>query len=182
MIVGDSPQAMTVNLSVADAEKYLANRRAAGFNSAWVNLLCIICNSLAGGRADGTTYDGVRPFTTPGDLSTPNEAYFARVDRMVGLAAKYGIVLFLDPIETAGWLNILKGNSVDKADGYGRYLGQAVQEVPEHRLVQWERLPDLAESFRRGSRTSRRARHKGEPIPNHLADRRAQLPRQQLAR
>ena len=124
MIVGDSPQALTVNLSVADAEKFLANRRAAGFNSAWVNLLCIICTSLAGGRVDGTTYDGIPPFTTAGDLSKPNEAYFARVDRMIGLAAKNGIVVFLNPIETAGWLNILRGNSVDKAYGYGRYLGK----------------------------------------------------------
>ncbi len=130
MIVGDSPQALTVNLSVADAEKFLANRRAAGFNAVWVNLLCIICNSIAGGRADGTTYDGIPPFTTPGDLSTPNEAYFARVDRMVGLAAKYGIVFFLNPIETAGWLSILRGNSVEKAYGYGRYLGKRYRKFP----------------------------------------------------
>jgi len=130
MVVGDSPQALTVNLSVADAEKFLANRKAAGFNSMWVNLLCIVCTSYAGGRADGTTYDGIPPFTTPEDLSTPNEAYFARVDRMVSVAEKYGIVLFLDPIETAGWLEIMKRNGVDKAYGYGQYLGQRYKKFP----------------------------------------------------
>src|SRR5262249_54481518 len=124
MIVGDSPQALTVNLSVADAEKFLANRRAAGFNSMWVNLLCIVCTSLAGGRQDGTPYDGIAPFKTPGDLSTPNEAYFARAERMISLAETQGIVLFLDPIETAGWLPILKSNGVEKAYAYGRYLGE----------------------------------------------------------
>ena len=64
-------------------------------------------HSLAGGRADGTTYDGIAPFTTPGDLSTPNEAYFARADAWSRLAAKYGIDVFLDPIETAGWMHDL---------------------------------------------------------------------------
>ena len=83
LIVGDSPQGLTVNLSVADAERFLANRRAAGFNAMWVNLLCIVCSSYAGGRADGSTYDGIPPFKSKGDLSTPNDAYFARVDRMV---------------------------------------------------------------------------------------------------
>ena len=130
MFVGDSPQALTVNLSVADAERFLANRRAAGFNAMWVNLLCIICTTLAGGRSDGTTYDGILPFTTPGDMSTPNEAYFARADRMIKLAQKYGIVLFLDPIETAGWLQVLRSNSVETAYGYGRYLGKRYGEFP----------------------------------------------------
>ena len=164
MIVGDSPQALTVNLSVADAEKYLANRSAAGFNSAWVNLLCIICTSLAGGRDDGTTYDGIPPFTTPGDLSTPKEAYFARVDRMVGLAAKYGIMLFLDPIETAGWLSILKGNSVDKAYGYGRYLGKRYRKFPNIVWFSGNDFQTWRESFRCGSRGSRRAWDQNEPI------------------
>jgi hypothetical protein len=124
MIIGDSPQALIVNLSAAGAEEFLANRRAAGFNSMWVNLLCIVCSSYAGGRADGTTYDGIPPFKTPGDFSTPNEAYFARVDRMIGLAEKYGIVLFLNPIETAGWLEILRSNGVERSYAYGRYLGE----------------------------------------------------------
>ena len=123
MIVGDSPQALTVNLSVADAERFLANRRAAGFNSMWVNLLCIICNSVAGGRADGTTYDGIPPFKTPGDLATPNGAYFSRVDRMIRISERYGILLFLNPIETAGWLPILRSNGVEKSYDYGRFLG-----------------------------------------------------------
>ena len=68
MVVGDSPQALTMNLWFAEAEEFLANRRAAGYNSMWVNLLCIICTSLAGGRTDGTTYDGIPPFKTPATL------------------------------------------------------------------------------------------------------------------
>jgi hypothetical protein len=127
MIVGDSPQALTVNLSVADAEKFLANRRAAGFNTVWVNLLCA---TYTGGRAEGTTYDGIAPFKTPGDLSTPNEAFFSRVDAMVRVAAKYGIAVFLDPIETGSWLSVLRSNGLTKAYDYGRYVGRRYKRFP----------------------------------------------------
>ena len=83
LIVGDSPQSMVVNLSEQQAAQFLANRRRAGFNSVWVNLLC---DKYTGGRDDGSTYDGIHPFQTAGDLSTPNEAYFERVDAIVRLA------------------------------------------------------------------------------------------------
>ena len=160
MVVGDSPQALTVNLSVTDAEKFLADRRAAGYNAMWVNLLCIVCTSLAGGRADGTTYDGISPFATPGDLSTPNEAYFRRVDRMIGLARKYGIVLFLNPIETAGWLEILRQNGVEKSYAYGRYLGMRYGRFPNivwfhgNDFQTWRDLSDteLVQAVARGIR------------------------------
>ncbi len=120
LIVGDSPQALIVNLSEAEAKMFFADRAAHGFNSVWINLLC---NKSTGGRADGSTIDGALPFTTPNDLSTPNEQYFAHVDRVIGLAAQYGLLVFLDPAETAGWLNVLLTNGVAKAREYGRYLG-----------------------------------------------------------
>jgi hypothetical protein len=127
MIVGDSPQAMLTKLSLADAETFLTNRKAAGFNSIWVNLLC---NDYTGCPADGGTYDGIVPFTTPGDLATPNAAYFARIDGMLALAAKYGFLVFLDPIETGGWLKILRENGAAKALAYGRFLGTRYKKFP----------------------------------------------------
>ena len=120
MVVGDSPQAMIGNLSLEGAAEYLANRKAAGFNALWVNLLCV---RYTGCREDGTTFDGIEPFTTPGDLSTPNPAYFDRADAMIRLAAREGFVLFLDPIETGGWLDVLRRNGEAKAHGFGRFLG-----------------------------------------------------------
>jgi Protein of unknown function (DUF4038)/Putative collagen-binding domain of a collagenase len=121
LIVGDSPQAMIGNLSVKDAATYVVNRKAAGFNALWVNLLCV---KYTGCRDDGTTFDGIKPFRTPGDLSTPNPAYFARADAMIRLAAKAGILVVLDPIETGGWLGILRKNGIAKARAYGRFLGK----------------------------------------------------------
>jgi hypothetical protein len=127
LMMGDSPQALFGDLSEADAELFLANRQAAGFNTVWVNLLC---NAYTGCNADGTTFDGIAPFTNEGDLSTPNEAYFSRVDRMLALADKYGMVVLLDPIETGGWLDMLKANGIEKAYNYGQYLGNRYKSVP----------------------------------------------------
>src|SRR5262245_7930316 len=120
LITGDSPQALMVNLSEAEAETFFADRQAAGFNLVWINLLCA---TYTGGRADGSTYDGIIPFTNPGDLSTPNESYFARVDDMINLAAQHGITVLLDPAETGSWLSVLRNNGVAKSRAYGRYLG-----------------------------------------------------------
>jgi hypothetical protein len=127
LIVGDSPQSMVVDLSEQQAAQFLANRRRAGFNSVWVNLLCV---EYTGGRGDGSTYDGIRPFRTPGDLSRPNEAYFERADAMLRLAADQGMAVFLDPVETGGWLETLRRNGTAKATAYGRYLGHRYRGFP----------------------------------------------------
>ena len=129
LITGDSPQAMIGNLSEAEAELFLSNRRAYGFNTVWINLLC---TTYTGCRDDGMTFDGVPPFTTllansPApyyDLSTPNEDYFARVDRILQLAAQYGFLVILDPAETGGWLDVLRNNGIAASFDYGRFLGQ----------------------------------------------------------
>ena len=121
LITGESPQALIGDLTESDAALFFANRRAHGFNTVWINLLC---NDYTGCRADGSTWDGIPPFTTPGDLSTPNEAYFSRADRMIQLAAQYGFVVLLDPAETGGWLDMLVANGVDKDRAYGQYLGR----------------------------------------------------------
>jgi hypothetical protein len=127
LIVGDSPQALIANVSVPQADRFFANRQAAGVNSVWINLLC---DDYTGGRPDGRTYDGIAPFTSAGNLSTPNPAYFARVDAMIRLAAKHNLAVFLDPIETGGWLKVLRSNGTAKAYSYGRYLGRRYRQYP----------------------------------------------------
>jgi chitodextrinase len=120
LLTGDSPQALIVNLSEAEAESFFADRQAGGFNVVWINLLCA---TYTGGRADGGTYDGIVPFTTPGDLATPNEDYFVRVDHMLQRAAQHGLTVLLDPAETGSFLSVLNANGVTKSRNYGRYLG-----------------------------------------------------------
>jgi Protein of unknown function (DUF4038)/Putative collagen-binding domain of a collagenase len=120
-IVGDSPQALIGNLSLQDAAAFIADRQAAGFNSLLVDLLCV---KYTGCRDDATTIDGINPFTIPGDLSTPNPVYFARAAAVIRLAAKAGMAVFLDPIETGGWLDTLRANGVAKDYAYGQFLGR----------------------------------------------------------
>jgi hypothetical protein len=121
LITGDAPQALIGNLSVRDAAAYIADRKRIGFNALWVNLLCA---KYTGCRDDGTTFDGIKPFTRAGDLSTPNPAYFARADAILRLAARAGIAVFLDPIETGSWLTVLRANGVAKDFAYGQFLGR----------------------------------------------------------
>jgi hypothetical protein len=130
LVLGDAPQALTVNVSAAEAESYFAVRSTQGFNAAWVDVLN---TTYTGGRANATTYDGISPFnaTLPGgelDLRSPNAAYFARVDAMVTSAANHGITLWLDPIETGGFLSTLQANGVAANREYGRFLGRRYRD------------------------------------------------------
>jgi hypothetical protein len=120
MIIGDAPQAMVGNLSLMQAKRFMDNRESYGVNALWVNLLC---DSYTACNSDGTTFDGIAPFTTQGDLSTPNAAYFDRAAKMIDAAAARGMVVLLDPIETGGWLGVLQSNGAMKARKYGEFLG-----------------------------------------------------------
>ncbi|MGA2207255.1 MAG: DUF4038 domain-containing protein [Terracidiphilus sp.] len=131
LIVGDVPQPIVTMASTEDAAKYFEDRQAHGFNAMWIDVL------VAGpyyyySLDDGSTYDGIRPFTgyVPGgtdtahyDLTKPNEAYFARVDKMLMLAANHRMAVFLDPIETGQWLQTMRSNGPVAAYAYGQYLG-----------------------------------------------------------
>ena len=131
LIVGDTPQGLIYRLSEKQAEDYFADRQAHGFNTmGWIDVLCAGRDYPANIYA--ATPDGIRPFTgfvgggsdwTHYDLSKPNEAYFVRLDHIVELAAKHGHFVFLDPIETAGWLSTLRNNGLAAASAYGQYLG-----------------------------------------------------------
>ena len=120
LLVGDSPHSLFVNLTTTQADSYFANRAKYGINAVWIEVLC---NDHTGGRKNGSTYDGIVPFTTAGDMSTPNPAYFKRVDQMINLAANHGIQVVLDAFETSGWLTVLEKNGATKALAYGKYLG-----------------------------------------------------------
>jgi hypothetical protein len=120
MMSGDSADALLAQLLPVEAEMYFANREANGFNVIWFQVLT---DKGYGGRTNGSTPDGIVPFTTSWDFSTPNEAYFARLDDYVNRAATHGLTTFLDPIETGGLIKILRKNGAKKAFNYGVYLG-----------------------------------------------------------
>ncbi len=138
LIVGDTPQGLMSRLTEEEAESYFADRQAHGFNTmGWIDVVCA-------GRdfpenKDGSTVDGIHPFTgyVPGgsdythyDLGKPNDAYFIRLDHIVTLAAKHGIFVFLNPMETVGWLPTLRNNGATAAYAYGEYVGNRYKRFP----------------------------------------------------
>jgi hypothetical protein len=149
LIVGDTPQGLISRLSEKEADDYFADRKVHDFNTmGWIDVACAGRDYPSNMHAE--TPDGIRPFTKlfPGgtdythyDLSAPNEAYFARLDHIVALAAKHGIVVFLDPIETAGWLPVLRKNGLTAASAYGQYLGNRYKKFAN---VAWLNGNDFA--------------------------------------
>jgi len=138
LIVGDSPQGLIGRLSEAEVEMYFADREAHGFNTAgWIDVAC--AGNDYKDNKEGTTPDGLRPFDghLPGgtdylhyDLSKPNEAYFTRLDHIIQIAAKHHTLVFIDPMETIGWLGTLRNNGVDADYAYGQYLGNRYKKFP----------------------------------------------------
>ena len=137
LMVGDSPQSVIGNLSESSAASFFADRAAHGFNTLWINLLCTAYTAC---NANGTTYDGVAPFTSgtsPSnyDLSTPNSIYFQRAHDDIKQAEEDGIEVVLDPIETGGWLSTLENNgngtssTSTKDYQYGVYLGNTFKDL-----------------------------------------------------
>ena len=132
LIVGDTPQGLMGRLTENDAEYYFADREAHGFNTlGWIDIMC--AGNDYPDNTQATTPDGIKPFTAyvAGgadykyyNLSKPNEDYFARLDRVVQLAANHHLAVFIDPIETIGWLPTLRNNGMDAAYAYGQYLGK----------------------------------------------------------
>ena len=121
LIAGESPQAMMVNVSEEDAKRFFANRQSHGFNTSWINL---ICAKYTGGREDGSTFDGIKPFEGNFDFARPIERYFARCDRIIKMAAKHDTLVMLDPAETGSFLEVMQHNGEQKCREYGRWLGK----------------------------------------------------------
>jgi hypothetical protein len=103
----------------------------------WIDVLCA-------GRdfpedKTSSTPDGILPFAgfVPGgtdythyDLTKPNEAYVARLDHMIMLAAKHGILILIDPMQTVGWIPALHNNGLSAAYSFGQYLGNRYRVFP----------------------------------------------------
>jgi Protein of unknown function (DUF4038)/Putative collagen-binding domain of a collagenase/Putative Ig domain len=137
LLLGDSPQSLLVNLDTSDMDSYMSDRQSHGFNAI---LVMVLCDSYTAGLASGDTFDGTAPFTTGSspadyDLSTPNPAYFSRLDSLISTAAIDNLVVLLDPIETGGWLGTLENNGATKAFNYGAFLGNRYKNSPN---IIWE--------------------------------------------
>ena len=91
-IHGEAAWSLAAGLRREDAEHYLADRAERGTNTVIVSLVERTFSSDPPRNAYG-----VDPFTAPGDLGTPNPAYFEHVDWLVERAADLGILVIAVP-------------------------------------------------------------------------------------
>jgi hypothetical protein len=124
LLQGDAAWSLIVQLDDADLETYLAAREAKGFNT----LLVSIIEHKFAAQAPRDAF-GNAPFTTAGDFSTPNPAYFAHVDYVLQRAEAHGFVVLLTFAYLGynggdeGWYQELLAQSTATLRGYGQYVG-----------------------------------------------------------
>jgi hypothetical protein len=125
LIHGDTPWSLTHNLTFEEAVRYMRTRRTQGFNT----LLVSVPDAY---DADGNaTYPpdrhGQKPFVDD-DLTRPNEAYWAHVDRVFEEARRQGFLLLVAPAylgaQKDGYVDLLKRNGPTRCAAYGRWIGR----------------------------------------------------------
>lgn len=133
LIQGDAAWSLIANLSLAEAVQYLDDRKAKGFNTLIVSLIeHLYSQDPPRDRA------GREPFVTPGDLTTPNDAYFDAAERVLEAAAQRGFCIILAPAYIGyirdrgpgisrhldGWYEEIVATGPEGCRAYGRYLGR----------------------------------------------------------
>jgi hypothetical protein len=130
-INGDSPWELIQNLSLADADLYLTDRKNRGFNAVLITLI----EHRFSPNPPKNVY-GQGPFTTPGDFATPNPAYFAHVDAVLQKALEREMAVFMTPIYLGygggqeGWYAEVNANGPTKLRDFGRYVGNRYRNFP----------------------------------------------------
>jgi hypothetical protein len=134
MIRGDAPWCLITQLKRDEVDRYLQTRRQQGFNAVLVELtepkLCA--------HAPQDAY-GAAPYRTPGDFTTPNEAYFAHADEVIAQAEAHGFVVLLTPAYTGyegndtGWYRQMTAAGAVNLRAYGRYVAQRL--AARHNII-----------------------------------------------
>jgi hypothetical protein len=124
LLIGDAAWSLIAQAREQDADAYLADRQRLGFDAILVNL--IEHKFAAHAPADAA---GERPFLGRA-FTRPNEAYFARADRVIADAARRGILVLLAPdylgygCGDEGWCAETRAASLSEMHAWGRYVGR----------------------------------------------------------
>ena len=122
-LIGDAAWSLIAGLTREEADLYLEDRRAKGFNAVLVNLI----EHWFAASPPRNAY-GQGPFLTPGDFATPNEAYFAHAEYVISKAAEKGMLVLLAPAYMGyaggqeGWYQEMQANGATKLQAYGQYV------------------------------------------------------------
>ena len=129
LLVADAFWEMATATAAADLDGYLTKRQAQGFNAVEIQLIDRYYSPRSPANLAGD-----QPFTTPGDFATPNPAYWAYVDTVLGKVRDAGMVAIVNPDYYGwgpdGWWPEMTTNGAVKMRAYGqwvatRYLGFA---------------------------------------------------------
>ena len=131
LVVGDTAWSLIAQLTETDIDRYLADRRARGFNSVIVNLIeHKFCSSPPNTRS------GLAPFSNTNDFSSPNRAYFNFAHGIIEKAGEYGLVVWLAPAYLGfgggdeGFFREMKAGGRQKLHSYGVFLGREFKDLP----------------------------------------------------
>jgi hypothetical protein len=131
LMAGDSAHHIVNVLLMSSWPTYFASRQSLGFNS--VNIFSCTHGNCP---STGATADGQLPFTSmiPSlcnggasnpdyDLATPKPGYWLEIDQFINMAESYGLVVLINPLTTADYMNDMRTSGPTKAFNFGAFLG-----------------------------------------------------------
>src|SRR5262245_54372002 len=125
-MVGDAAQSAAASPTLAEFRTYVDTRVSQGFNTINVNFIEHFYAQNAPADRDRN-----QPFTTAGNFSTPNDAFFAGLEQKVAYARSKGVFVSLafymgvgDHHE--GWYDVLASsvNTTAVCNAFGQYLAR----------------------------------------------------------
>ncbi len=152
LVHGDAAWSLIADLSREEADLYLEQRRARGFNTLLVNLIEHRFSTRPAANAYGerpfrglafesiaalaqwlpreVAHYGTSVASRFADFRSPNDAYFAHADWVLHRAAEKGFLVLLVPAYAGwhggsqGWYRAMVANGPERLRQYGAYLGQ----------------------------------------------------------
>jgi hypothetical protein len=124
---GDSPWSLPVDLTPADAELYIANRKTYGVNAMIMSALGAVANG--GPHDDGRTVDGIRPFIDR-DVTLLEPRYWDRLHYYVTLARDAGITVLLYPIDSWVIGHSFRPKNLEQCGQYGQSVAARFSDLP----------------------------------------------------
>lgn len=137
LITGDAAWSLISDLPAEDADLYIADRKARGFNTILVSLIeHEFARNAPNNAAD------IPPFLVPGDFTRPNDRYFADAEHVLDAAFRAGMLVLLAPAYAGanggpqGWYAEMAAAGPDALRAYGRYVGKRYARYPNIVWVQ----------------------------------------------
>jgi hypothetical protein len=121
--LGDAAWSMIAQLNDEDVSYYMYDRAGKGFSVLLVSLIEHKFSSHA-----PANYNGDLPFTGR-PFATPNEKYFTHADFVIREAAKYNIIILLDPLylgydcKDEGWCAEVRQATTEELYAWGKFIG-----------------------------------------------------------